>query len=83
MNIASIDIGTNTVLLLIVNFNPNRNDFVTILNEYRMPRIGRDLIAGKPITENSRNNLYNVLREYKHIIEQHNCQIILEILTSM
>jgi exopolyphosphatase/pppGpp-phosphohydrolase len=42
MNIASIDIGTNTVLLLITQID-NLGNVKPLLNVYRMPRLGKDL----------------------------------------
>ncbi len=82
MNIASIDIGTNTVLLLVVDYDHVTKKLKTLLNDYRMPRIGRGLISGEPITENSKNNLFQVLSDYKDIIEKHNCSIVLATATN-
>jgi exopolyphosphatase/pppGpp-phosphohydrolase len=39
MNIASIDIGTNTVLALFAETN-GKGDLKALRNEYRMPRLG-------------------------------------------
>jgi exopolyphosphatase/pppGpp-phosphohydrolase len=41
MIIASIDIGTNTVILLIAEVDKNSLEITPLLNEYRMPRIGK------------------------------------------
>jgi exopolyphosphatase/pppGpp-phosphohydrolase len=46
MNIASIDIGTNTILMLIAEYDGNTKKITTLKNEYRMPRIGRGLSKG-------------------------------------
>ncbi len=62
MRLASIDIGTNTVLLLVAEvFN---DKIVPIRDEYRIPRIGKDLILNKLISNESRLKLIDVLREF-------------------
>ncbi len=73
MIVASIDIGTNTVLLLIAEVDQHRK-LNTILNEYRIPRIGKGLLPGGPITEEKVKALFNVLTEYENIIKRKNCE---------
>ena len=73
MIVASIDIGTNTVLLLIAEVDQDKK-VDTILNEYRIPRIGKGLLPGKPISENKVTDLFNVLNEYEKIVEENNCE---------
>lgn len=72
MTVASIDIGTNTVLLLIAEINPGNQSIVPIKNVYRMPRIGRALKAGEKISETSIEKLIKVLEEYNSIISNRN-----------
>jgi exopolyphosphatase/guanosine-5'-triphosphate,3'-diphosphate pyrophosphatase len=74
MNIASIDIGSNTVLLLIAEYNSETGEIKSLRNEYRMPRIGRGLIKGQPIPESSIAKMFKVLDEYKQIAENYSCQ---------
>lgn len=69
MTIASIDIGTNTVLLLIASVDPKTKNLNTLQNEYRMPRIGKDLMANGNITPGKIEDLFEVLQEYKTIID--------------
>ena len=76
MIVASIDIGTNTVLLLIAEVDQEKK-VDAILNEYRIPRIGKGLLPGKPISENKVMDLFNVLNEYEKIIEENNCERVL------
>ena len=76
MIIASIDIGTNTVLLLIAEINPGEK-IKTILNEYRIPRIGKGLLAGHPIEKNAQEILVKVLKEYEEIIKKNTCEKVL------
>lgn len=67
MKIASIDIGTNTILLLICEIV---NDNLVVLNdEIRIPRIGKDLNFQKIISNQSIDKLISILFEYKKICE--------------
>jgi exopolyphosphatase / guanosine-5'-triphosphate,3'-diphosphate pyrophosphatase len=76
MTIASIDIGTNTVLLLIAEVHKNKQ-LKTILNEYRIPRIGKGLLPGGEISENKIKELLNVLKAYREIIARQKCEKII------
>jgi len=77
MKIASIDIGTNTVLLLIAEVNKKLKTIKPILNKYEMPRLGKDLISGGQIKEEKIITLYNILEKYKTIIEHEKCETVL------
>lgn len=74
MIVASIDIGSNTVLLLIAKISFDNNFLETIKNYYRAPRISKGLISGSRISDNKISELMNVLSEYKTIIENHQCE---------
>jgi exopolyphosphatase/guanosine-5'-triphosphate,3'-diphosphate pyrophosphatase len=76
MNIASIDIGTNTVLALFAEINSGKS-IKTIRNEYRMPRIGKGLKPGLPISEDKIAELMKILEEYSMIAKELNCEKIL------
>jgi len=77
MNIASIDIGTNTVILLIAKADRSKNSLLALHNEYRMPRIGKGLQPNGAIIEEKVNLLFSILTEYKTIIEKYRCEKIL------
>ena len=79
MNIASIDIGTNTILLLIAKVE--NHNVIPLLNEYRMPRIGSGLNNTKKISNSKIELLCYVLNEYKNICNQYNCVDILPFAT--
>jgi exopolyphosphatase/guanosine-5'-triphosphate,3'-diphosphate pyrophosphatase len=64
------------VLLLIAEVDQEKK-VDAILNEYRIPRIGKGLLPGKPISENKVMDLFNVLNEYEKIIEENNCERVL------
>lgn len=74
MNIASIDIGTNTILLLIAKVD--NNNIIPLLNEYRMPRIGSGINESGYISESKIDLLCKILNEYKVICTQFNCSLI-------
>ena len=75
MNIASIDIGSNTVLLLIAKIE--KSQLVPIINRYESPRLGKDLHIGGNIQTNRIENLYDILRSYNKEIIAHNCENII------
>jgi len=76
MIISSIDIGTNTVLLLVAQSDPKNNKIIPLLNEYRIPRIGKNVISSGEISTESVNNLKNILLEYKSISSDYNSEHI-------
>jgi exopolyphosphatase/guanosine-5'-triphosphate,3'-diphosphate pyrophosphatase len=71
MIIASIDIGTNTVLLLIAEINSSSQTLLPLLNEYRMPRLGKDLKPGGNIRKDRIEELFIILKDYQKIIDKH------------
>ncbi len=77
MFIASIDIGTNTVLMIIAESDKRTKTFSVLENIYRIPRLGRGLSPGSPIPEENLKKFYEVLTEYKKIIDRYKCSIIL------
>lgn len=77
MIIASIDIGTNTVLLLIAKADKTTGNVDSIINEYRMPRLGKDLLPGQKILPDRIEKLYKILNEYQEIIRSHNAEKVI------
>lgn len=65
MKIASIDIGTNTILLLVSKII--NDTIIPIKEEYRIPRIGRDLLSKSEISKEAILDLILVLNDYKRI----------------
>jgi exopolyphosphatase/guanosine-5'-triphosphate,3'-diphosphate pyrophosphatase len=67
MTIASIDIGTNTVLLLVADID----DYATIstrIFEQRIPRLGKDVDIRKTLAPDSMTRVINVLIEYRRLL---------------
>ena len=77
MTIASIDLGTNTILLLIAHVDINHKQIHVLFNDQKIPRIGEGLKPGFPITENKEKLLLNILDSYKTLANQHRCDKIL------
>lgn len=73
MNIASIDIGTNTILLLVADVNLKTKTITPVHEEIRMPRIGAELHTSGKIPENKVTELENILLDYKEIITRFDC----------
>ncbi len=77
MKIASIDIGSNTVLLLIAEIGKENRKLTPILNLYRMPRLSKGLNSSNIIVDSSIDSLLNVLKEYNSTIRDYNCDHII------
>ena len=71
MNIASIDIGSNTVLLLIASIE--NKTLIPIINKYESPRLGKGLKIGGKIENERVTHLLDILSEYKVLSEKYNC----------
>jgi exopolyphosphatase / guanosine-5'-triphosphate,3'-diphosphate pyrophosphatase len=77
MNIASIDIGTNTVLLYIAQVDYDNQRLKTICNRYAIPRLGKGLARAGVISSEKKQELITVLKDYAVEIAQQNCEIVL------
>lgn len=77
MTIASIDIGSNTVLLLIAEYDPAHQVITSAINRYMSPRLGEGLFLGTRISKSKINLLMTILSDYKNISIQNNCSVIL------
>lgn len=73
MIVSSIDIGTNTVILLIAEVDAPNRKIQSIYNEQRIPRIGKGLAKGGEITSNKIEELLQIIQDYKAIIEKYKC----------
>ena len=70
MTIASIDIGTNTVLLLVAEID-DAGRITPLIYEQRVPRLGRGVDASRNLDPEAMNRVIDVLREYISIIQKH------------
>jgi len=69
MRIAAIDIGTNTVLLLVADIDTT-GTITTLAFEQRIPRLGKDVDAERIIGRAAFDRVTDVLREYTTICER-------------
>ncbi len=77
MIIASIDIGTNTIILLIAKIDIDNEQISPLCNEQRIPRLGKGLAPGRPILKEKINELLSILEEYNKIIKKYDCEKII------
>jgi exopolyphosphatase/guanosine-5'-triphosphate,3'-diphosphate pyrophosphatase len=70
MTIATIDIGTNTVLLLVATVD-TRGSLRTLAYEQRIPRLGRGVDARRILQPEAISRVVHVLREYTDIIKRY------------
>lgn len=76
MTVASIDIGSNTTLLLIATIDLTNKSFTTVVDRLCMPRISKGLTNGTKISDENLLRLYTVLDEYSQLIKSHNCETV-------
>jgi exopolyphosphatase/guanosine-5'-triphosphate,3'-diphosphate pyrophosphatase len=77
MTIASIDLGSNTVLLLIAEYDPISNKVKTILNKYNAPRVSAGLTNGKEISNTKIFELENILKLYAELSNKYTCKVVI------
>jgi exopolyphosphatase/guanosine-5'-triphosphate,3'-diphosphate pyrophosphatase len=70
MTIATIDIGTNTVLLLVVDID-DRGAITSLSYEQRVPRLGTGVDRDKMLSAESIDRVMGVLREYREMIARY------------
>ncbi|MCK9279679.1 MAG: hypothetical protein M0P71_03575 [Melioribacteraceae bacterium] len=77
LRIASIDIGSNSILLLITEFNSITQELEVISNYYRTPRLSEGVINTHKINDQKIDVLLQIMTEFKEISERYNCDLIL------
>lgn len=75
MNTAVIDIGTNTVLLLVAHVDA-AGEINPLVYEQRVPRLGKGVDAEKNLQPQSMRRVVDVLAEYKHIMSRHTLEAL-------
>lgn len=74
MKAASIDIGTNSVLLLVADIS--KNDFKVLHEIQEIPRLGEGVDKEKRLGEESRKRVINVLKSYKAYLARHYPELV-------
>ncbi len=70
VNVAVVDIGTNTVLLLVARVEPD-GDIHPIVYEQRVPRLGRGVDSRRVLEAGAMDRVIAVLNEYRLLIAPH------------
>ena len=73
MMTAAIDIGTNTVLLLIASMDPS-GQLTPVVDEQRIPRLGSGVDESGNINHAALDRLVGVLLEYREMIAGHHVE---------
>jgi exopolyphosphatase/guanosine-5'-triphosphate,3'-diphosphate pyrophosphatase len=81
MRIAAIDIGTNSVHMIVVRVRPDLS-FEVIDREKSMVRLGAGGLDGKALTTESMNAALQALSKFKRLAESHSVDVILAAATS-
>jgi exopolyphosphatase/guanosine-5'-triphosphate,3'-diphosphate pyrophosphatase len=82
MRVSVIDIGTNTMLMLIGDFDPPSSQILTHLDIQRIPRLGRGVDSNRNITDESVAKAVKILSEYKKLSEENLSNKITAVATS-
>jgi len=77
-----IDIGTNTMLMLIAEFSQSTQTVNTILDLQQIPRLGRDIHKNGYILPESVKKGIEILKNYKQTSQTHNSENITATATS-
>ncbi len=80
--LATLDIGTNTALLLIADLDVRSNTLTTISNAQEIIRLGKGVDANGNINEEAVSRLVECLKKYKSLIEQYSATDIIAVGTS-
>lgn len=81
MKIAAIDIGTNSIHMVVVETNPDRT-FDVIDREKQMVKLGEGLFSGGALTQRAFEEGLETIRRYCKLAEKSECDEILAVATS-
>ena len=77
MKLASIDIGSNSVLLLIAEYDSNSKTLKTLRNEYKISRLAENLNTTGKISEKRIITLTQILKSYVEVIKFYSCSEVI------
>lgn len=77
-----IDIGTNTMLMLIAEYDAASGSVTTILDVQRMPRLGKGVDSNRNILPEAVDKAVEILNEYTQISKENNSEQIIATATS-
>ncbi len=82
MRLSVIDIGTNTMLLLIGDFDAASSQILSVQDVQRIPRLGKGVDSNRNISGTSVQKAVNVLNEYKKLSGENFSAKIVAVATS-
>ena len=82
MTVASIDIGSNTVLLLIAEVSTETFEIMNSYTIYKVPRISEGVRENLIINSTREELLYATLKDFQNVIEQNSCKVVLPVATN-
>lgn len=82
MRLTSIDIGTNTILLLIADFDVAKNNIYPVIDIQRIPRLGKSVDENRNIHPESIVKAIHVLNKFKEISNRYGSKKIIATATS-
>jgi exopolyphosphatase/guanosine-5'-triphosphate,3'-diphosphate pyrophosphatase len=75
MRVAAVDIGTNTILLLVADVSPD-GVLRTVHDEQQVPRLGRGVDAHRNLAPDAMDRALNVLRSYSSVVASSACDLV-------
>lgn len=82
MRISTIDIGTNTMLMLIADYDIMSSTVKTLKDSLQIPRLGKGVDENKHISQESTDKAIKILNEYKKVCSEFDVQRIVPFATS-
>jgi exopolyphosphatase/guanosine-5'-triphosphate,3'-diphosphate pyrophosphatase len=82
MRVAVVDIGTNSTRLLIADVDRASGAVTDLLRKSRVTRLGAGVDSGGALSPEAIDRTCAVLADYRELIDQHECETNLAVLTS-
>ncbi|HEY2766715.1 MAG TPA: Ppx/GppA phosphatase family protein [Solirubrobacteraceae bacterium] len=82
MRVAVVDIGTNSTRLLIADVDRSSGAVTDLLRQSRVTRLGAGVDSGGELSHEAIQRTCAVLADYRDLIDRHECEANLAVLTS-
>ena len=82
MRVAVVDIGTNSTRLLVADVDPQNGSIVELERRSQVTRLGQGVDAGGSLSQEAVERVFRALADYRQLIDQHDCEANLAVLTS-
>src|SRR5437867_5359512 len=81
MRIAAIDIGTNSIHMIVVQVRPDQS-FDVVDREKEMVRLGAGGLDGRALTPEAMHTALQVLSKFRRLAESHSVEEVIAVATS-